>query len=221
MAWKVNPEYKEMPNNPIVSAPQRKVTDASIKELLKDGTPDWYSHPKDWKNFAIEYCMAEKEANDNLVAEYRMEDQEDLVDFKARNVNIMSTKDFVLTLRANGIKCFALYSGMPGTVGLWVVVPSPQGAALRPIAMMQTPAMIEWSVLRLDEHDLPNGEDYRGWRTVLCQMIRKSVITEKRAHQIFGRPTDSIVSRRYRRTLWAHRHRKENIQIVDQMERQS
>lgn len=204
-----------MPNNPIVSAPQRKVTEESIKVLLKNGTPDWYKHPKDYKNFAIEYTQSEHENNRALVSEFRMEDQDILVDFRARNVNIMSTKDFVLKLRANGIKCFALYHGMPGTCGLWVVVPSSNGAVLRSIGMMQTPAQIEWSVLRLDEHGLPAGEDYRGWRTLVCLLVRKGILTERRAHEIFGRPTDSIVSRRYRRTLYAHRHRKENIPIQD------
>ena len=150
-----------------------------------------------------------------MVLGYRMADQELLTDYKARAINIMSTKSFVEKLRENGIKCFALYHGLPQTVGLWVVVPTPTGRRLRPIAFMQTPAMIEWSVLRLDKHGLPNGEDYRGYRTVIAQMIRKGVLTEEKAHEIFGRPTDSVVSRRYRKTLWAFRHRKENIEIRD------
>jgi hypothetical protein len=67
--------------------------------------------------------------------------------------------------------------------------------------------MIEWSVLRLDDHGIANGEEYRGWRTVVSQLILKGVLTEKRAHEIFGRPTDSIVSRKYRQRLWEYRHR--------------
>lgn len=192
-----------------------KATQAAVKELLKAGTPDWYRFPQDYKQYAKETFAYDKETSDAMVREYQIDDQEQLIDFKARNVNIMSTKDFVMKLRDNGIPCLALYNGMPGTAGLWAIVPTDHGADVRYIAFLQTPAMIEWSVLRLDDHYLPNGEDYRGWRTVLSELIRKGAISEEKAHLIFGPPTDSIVSRRYRRTLCQFRNRKENIEVRD------
>jgi hypothetical protein len=217
MAWNINPEYKKIENNPIVSTHDLKTTTATIKDMLKDGTPDWYSHPEDYKNFAKEMMATEKENSDGMVLGYKMDSQELLTNYKARAVNIMSTRSFVERLRDNGIQCFALYNGLPQTVGLWVIVSSNTGARLRPIAYMQTPAMIEWSVLRLDEHGLPDGESYRGWRTVVSQLVRKEILTEEKAHDIFGRPTDSVVSRRYRKTFWAHRHRNESLVARDDL----
>ena len=192
-----------------------KATTATIKELLKDGTPDWFSHPEDYKAFAKESFQAEQEISNGMVLGYKMGDQDILTNYKARAVNITSTREFISKLRNNGIKCFTIYNGLPQTVGLWCIVPTNHGTDVRYISFLQIPAMIEWSVLALDKHGLPAGESYRGWRTVVSQLIRKEVVTEERAHEIFGPPTDSIVSRRYRQTLWFHRHRKENIPVQD------
>ena len=214
MSWSINPEYKAI-QDPLKPYRNIRQTEATIKEYFKDGTPDWIVHPEDYRNFALEEMQCNKEQSDAQVAEYRMEDQRELIDFKSRNVNIVDSKKFVLKLRDNGIKCLALYNGMLGTAGLWAIVPTNHGADVRYITMIQIPAMIEWSVLALDDHGLPAGEEYRGWRTVLCELIKKGVVTERRAHEIFGRPTDSIVSRRYRRSLFEFRHRHENIEVRD------
>lgn len=215
MGWSINPEYKEIKKNPINPFHDLQTTTKTIKELLKDGTPDWFSHPEDYKNFVRENAQYDYETSRDMVLEYRMEDQEQLIDFNARNVNIIGSKEFVLKLRENGVHCIAHYNGRPGTAGLWAIVPTTHGTDVRFITEIQIPAMIEWSVLRLDEHGLPNGCDYIGWRNAVSMLIRKGVLSEERAHEIFGRPTDSIVSRRYRRTLWAHRHRKTNIPVRD------
>jgi hypothetical protein len=71
---------------------------------------------------------------------------------------------------------------------------------------MQIPAMVEWSILNLDKHGLPAGEGYRGYRTAIAQLIKKGVLTEKKAHEIFGKSTEGTVSRRYRRSLHAIRN---------------
>lgn len=202
-------------DDPIKSVHDLTTTRETIKQLLAGGTPDWVKHPADYKNYAKEAFAAEKENSDRQVSQYKIEDQEELIDFKARNVNLMSTFDFVKKLRDNGVKCFMVYNGLPGTVGLWAVVPTFHGIDVRYICFMQIPAQIEWSVLHLDEHHLPAGESYRGWRTVLSQLIQKGVLTEEKAHQIFGRPTDSIVSRRYRRTLYGFRNRKQEVSHRD------
>lgn len=214
MGWSVNPEYKQL-DKPWVEHHDTVTTKETIKEILKAGTPRWYSHPEEFKNYAIEAMQEEKEISNDMVLGYKIEDQEQLIDFKARNVNIISTIEFLRKLKDNGVRCFASYAGMPQTVGLWAYVPSKTGDTVRYITYMQIPAMIEWSVLRLDAHNLPNGEDYRGWRTVVSELIKKKVLTERRAMEIFGNPTDSIVSRRYRRTLHEYRHRKRDVAVRD------
>ena len=189
-----------------------KTTQATIKTLLAGGTPDWVKHPQDYKAYANESYLAEKEISDSQVKSYKMGHQDILTNFKARNVNIMSSRQFVKTLRDNGFPCFTMDNGLAGTVGLWHIVPTPHGLQARYSAFLQIPAMIEWSVLAVDNHGLPAGESYRGWRTVLSEMIKKDIITEQRAHEIFGKPTDSIVSRLYRESLWTVRHSRPQIQ---------
>jgi hypothetical protein len=185
-----------------------KTTNESIKQLLADGTPDWVRFPHDYKNFVREAFAAEKEISDEMAEQYHMEDQEDLSNAKARMVNPMSTKDFIRKLRANGIKCFIIDNGFPkNTVALWCIPPGSTGKA-RYICYMQVPAMYEWSVLKLDPWKKPVGEDYRGWRTVIVQLVEKEILTEYKAHQIFGQPSENAVFSRYRRSLWEARNKR-------------
>lgn len=189
-------------DDPIRSKHNVKATQATIKELLKSGTPDWFTRPKEYLAFAKESYQADKEASDRQVQEFKAQDQDILTNYESRYVNPMATRDFIKKLRDNGIKCFTIFAGQPFQVGLWVVSPTLTGGRPKYICYLQIPAMIEWSILNLDGHGLPNGEMYRGWRTVLAQLIKKEVLSEKKAHQIFGKPTESFVSRRYNRSLY-------------------
>lgn len=181
-----------------------KTTRESIKALLADGTPNWIRFPNDYKNFVRESFQEEKEQSDAQVASYKMEDQHILTNEVARKVNPVGTRDFIGKLRKNGVRCFTIDNGMAGTVGLWAMKPN----AIEPtyVCFLQIPAMYEWSLLRLDEHGLPAGERFRGWRTVVSQLIVKKILSEKRAHEIFGKPTESINGRRYRETLFNFRN---------------
>lgn len=190
-------------DDPIRSHHDLNRTRQSIKELLKDGTPDWVKFPHDYKALAQEWKEYEKQQSDAMVAQYRMPGQEILSDPEPRKINIVNTREFLKRLRDNGVTCFTFYNGMPGTVGLWAC--RPNRSEVEYIAYCQVPCMYEWSVLRLDAHGLPNGEDFRGWRTVLSQLIIKEILTEEKAHKIFGEPSGpaSVI---YRRTLWNFRN---------------
>lgn len=191
-------------DDPIRSRHDLKTTRQSIKDLLANGTPKWVSHPEDYKALAKESYLADKEQSDAMVREYRMQGQEILSDAKPRMVNIIQTREFIKKLRDNGIRCFTFQNGHPQQVGLWAC--RPNSVELTYVCFMQIPCMYEWSVLRLDRHGLPNGEDFRGWRTVLSQLVVKDIATETKLHKIFGRPTDAITSRRYRQTLFNFRN---------------
>jgi len=65
--------------------------------------------------------------------------------------------------------------------------------------------MYEWSLLKEDSHKAPVGE-LRGWRAVLIQLIKKEILTEWQAHQIFGYPSNNPVFRRYHQSLWEIRN---------------
>jgi hypothetical protein len=190
--------------DPIRARHNLTATRESIKQLLSGGTPDWCRFPEDYRQFVKESFAAEREQSLSQVAEYRHPDQILLTDAAPRKVNVIVTREFIRKLRNNGVKCFTVYNGMPGTAGLWACTPFSD--EMKYMCYVQIPAMYEWSVMRLDNHNLPNGEDFRGWRTVLSQIIIKEVLTEKKAHEIFGRPVEAAVSRLYRRTMWNFRN---------------
>ena len=185
-------------------------TRETIQHLLAGGTPDWVKWPEDFKDYAKEAFAAEKEISDEMAEQYEIEDQKDLLNREARMINPMSTDDFVAKLRRAGIKCFTVYNGMPSTVGLWCLPPKEHQRA-RYICFMQIPAMYEWSVLKVDRHNIPMGEAFRGWRTVIMELIKKRILTEYQAHKIFGKPSNDPVFRRYHRTLWEVRNGREWI----------
>jgi hypothetical protein len=185
-----------------------KTTKETISKLLAGGTPNWFKWPKDYKNFAQEAVLADREVSQKMVQRYRMEDQELLINEVARKVNPIRTRDFVEKLRGSGVKCYTIQNGFPpSTVALWAFRPGTDHVV--PICYLQVPAMYEWSVLRLDHRGLPSGESFRGWRTAEVQLIEKGIISEARAHEIFGRPVDGPVSRRFRKNLFWLRNRRE------------
>jgi hypothetical protein len=191
-------------DDPIRSRHDIKATRQSIKQMLAGGTPDWVRFPSEYKSFVRESFQAEKEQSDRMVRQYRLDNQDELTDEKSRKVNIVRSRDIIKKLRDNGVRCFTIDNGMAGTVGLWACKPNSQEMTY--VCYMQIPFMCEWSIVRLDRHGLASGESYRGWRTILAQLIVKEILTEKKVHAIFGRPNDSITSRRYRETLFNFRN---------------
>lgn len=183
-------------------------TQEAIKQLLAGGTPDWVRFPHEFKDMAREAFAAEKEYSDRMAEQYKWPDQDTLTKKEARCVNQMSTLSFIDKIRKLGVKCFFIDNGYPPqSVALWAMPPNRTDKA-RYICWMQVPAMYEWSLLRLDRHGIPNGEDYRGWRTILAQLILKDILPESAVHQAFGMPAPNEISLRYYRTLWEKRHGK-------------
>jgi hypothetical protein len=187
-----------------------KTTRETIKKLLAGGTPNWVRFPKDYKAFAQEAVLADREVTQKMGLRYKMDNQEELLNEQARKVNPIRTRDFIEKLRAAGVKCYTIDNGFPpATVALWSFRPGTDHVV--PVCYLQTPAMYEWSVLRLDHRGLPNGEAFRGWRTVEVQLIEKGIISEAKANEIFGHPTDGVASRRFRRSLYWYRNRRERL----------
>ena len=193
--------------NPYKERHDLKTTQATIKSLLADGTPNWIRFPNDYKNFVKESFQQAKEESDAQVSGYKLEHQDILTNAPARKVNAIATRDFIQKLRKAGVKCFSVDNGFPPqTVALWAIKPNSDKVIY--VCYLQVPWQYEWSLLKIDRHGLPIGEDFRGWRTVLAQLILKGIVTEKKAHEVFGRPTDSEVSMIYRETLYYVRNQK-------------
>jgi len=205
-----NPSNMPLQNlsNPWEGRHDLKRTRETISKLLAGGTPNWIKWPKDYKAFAQESFLADREVSETMARRYKMEDQELLLNEVARKVNPVSTRDFIQKMRSAGIKCYTIEMGYPPqTVALWAFKPGTDHVV--PVCYLQVPAMYEWSILRLDKRGLPNGEAYRGWRTVEVQLVEKGIITEAQAHRIFGRPVDGPVSRKFRQSLHWFRNRRE------------
>jgi hypothetical protein len=207
MAEQIKPPLQSL-DDPWKERHDLKTTRETIKKLLAGGTPNWFKWPKDYKNFAQEAVLADREVSQKMAFRYKMDDQEELLNEVARKVNPIRTRDFIEKLRSAGVKCYTIDNGFPpATVALWSFRPGTDHVV--PVCYLQVPAQYEWSVLRLDKRGLPNGEAFRGWRTVEVQLIEKGIISEAQAHEIFGRPVDGPVSRRFRKSLYWFRNRRE------------
>lgn len=148
------------------------------------------------------------ERNNASVSQYRLYMQDE---FKLRREGrILHMNDFLRMLRSCGLR--AVYGdkgGMPKTLPLAIFHegynPETCGHtsqwAPHYVCFVQVPLMQEYEEIFIDEHNLPAGIKRRGWRTVLLRLIDKGLLTEEKAHEVFGRPAESPISRRYLATL--------------------
>jgi hypothetical protein len=201
--------------NPFNERHDIDATHEAIQQMLAGGTPNWVKWPQDYRSYVRESFAAEKEISNKMAAAYKWDDQEQLTNEVARKVNPISTINFIKKLTDNGIKTAVMESGLQGTVALWAMPPRKTNK-LRYVCYLQVPAMYEWSVLRLDSHGIPNGENFRGWRTVAVQLVEKEIITEEQCHKIFGVPSPNTISARYFRSLWEKRNGHRFVDIEDQ-----
>lgn len=184
-------------------------TEATVREILKHGTPDWVKHPEDYKNLAKEDYLRTKENSDKQVSSFKMDGQDILADENVSKINRMSLDVFMSKLRSNGLKAWCVESTLRNnTGGLWVTSPTTEGFKPKFVTTIQYPAMYEYSVLRLDDHGLPIGEKFIGWRNAVAQLIVLGIWSEEQAHRVFGPPVIGPRSVRYRKTLWNYRNNR-------------
>jgi hypothetical protein len=179
-----------------------------VKEMLKDGeVHKMHAHPEDYKNWHDEEKAADKEKSDRLAQFHKIEDQAELTDEDNSLINFRNVNWFLRTLKENGVKC-KVSQERPETCGLWCVVPGKELLGYQFVTSMQVPVMPEWGLLHEEEHGVANGEAAIGWRQVLAQLVLKRVMAEGEIHRIFGHPSATKRTERYRRTLWAARNGK-------------
>lgn len=199
-------------NDAWMSRVDMKTSQETIKKLLAGGTPNWLRWPKEYKAFAQESILADKETSERMARRYKMEGQDMLTNKLARMVNPIGTRDFIQKIRNAGVQCYTIDNGYPpSTVALWAFKPGTDHVV--PVCYLQVPAMYEWSILRLDHRGLPSGEDYRGWRTVESELVRKGIVSEAQANDIFGRVADGPVSKRFRETMHSFRNRRALVAV--------
>lgn len=200
------PQHRSVADN--LSASKRGIG-ALVKEVLKDGTPDWIKFPNDYRNWLEEGDEEERERSSQSAKAYQMENQHELTDEDSSLRNFMDTNTFLDKLRAGGIKVKAYQNPqLPQTAGLYAIKPGYEQLDYIFVTSMQVPVMPEWSLLREEEHFIPNGEAAIGWRQVLVMLAMKEIADETTLHKIFGEPNSSKRSRRYRRTMYGIRNGK-------------
>lgn len=144
-----------------------------------------------------------KEYNDHTAQEYQWVSPEEYADAGARIGRVMHSSTFINLLRKAGVKCWYRQHPQAGKVTL-VVQRGDMAAEVG--CWVQAGFMPELGVMRFDDHGIPTTEKFRGWRTCLLQLILKSVITEKKAEEIFGAPATTPAFHRYNATLRSFRN---------------
>lgn len=136
------------------------------------------------------------ESNTEARKQHRWEQQNELK--AVRTGRVLHMNDFLNKLKQCGLNTwYTDKGGMAGTLGLFVSSRDiPQY-----IGFVQVPLMQEYEELHFDSYDVPLGPKRRGWRTLLLKLIDAGLLTEQKAHEIFGEPATGPVSRRYRHYL--------------------
>lgn len=179
-----------------------------VKEQLKGGTPKWIAHPEDYRQMVAEFHAKAQEALLDECYAYKCQDQDLLAD-PSRRMNLMPAAVFMRKLRNEGkLTCFSHDSpDRDGSASLFVLIPTAKGGEFAPICPIQVPLMWEWSLVRLDPRtQLPSGFRDIGWRSAVRCLVMRGILTEQKAHQIFGAPREVPASRIYRRMLCEYRN---------------
>lgn len=151
-----------------------------------------------------EYCY-QKEMNDEISEQYQWLTPDEYADVDQRTGRVMHSSTFITELRKAGITCF--YTEHPQPQKATLMISRQNGLMPAEVACwVQVGFMPELSIMRFDEHGVPLDERRRGWRTCLLQLILKSVITEEKANEIFGKPKQTAAFARYNGLLQSFRN---------------
>lgn len=152
----------------------------------------------------LETYHEEKELSDEVAKQYQWVHPSEYADEGPRKGRIKHSSEIINILRRKcGVKCWYRPHPQPRKITLMVQ----RGGGLMPPEVgcwVQEGFMPEYTVMGFDSHGAPLAEKYRGWRTVLLQLILKGMLREKTAHKYFGK-AESPVSGRYNATLQAFR----------------
>jgi hypothetical protein len=150
-----------------------------------------------------ELCRIQEE-NDSVAAEYRWLSPEEYKDEKARIGRIMHSSE-LMTKLTEECGLTAQYRAHPQPKRITLLVDTTNGIkGLEVACWVQFGYMPEFSICNFDDHGVVLQEAYRGWRTVLLQLIIKRMITEETATRVFGEAVGPA-SRRYLEILQGFR----------------
>lgn len=141
-----------------------------------------------------------KEGNAEVAKEYQWCTPEEYKDIQMRMGRIMHSSELINKLR-NQLQLRCWYRNHPHADKITLMVQRNDGMAEPEVACwVQNGYAPEYTVMGFDEHGVPVAEKYRGWRTVLLQLVLGGHTTEEKAHKVFG-PADRDCAGRYNSIL--------------------
>lgn len=146
-----------------------------------------------------------QELNAYAAQAYQWCTPDEYADMQMRMGKIIHSSELITTLRNKlHLKCW--YREHPHADKVTLVVQRGDGMLEPEVGCwVQRGYMPEYTVMGFDQHGVPMAERFRGWRTVLLQLILKGLITEEAAHKIFG-PAERECAERYNSILWGIRN---------------
>jgi hypothetical protein len=145
-----------------------------------------------------------KEENDSLAQDYQWLSPDEYEDEKARIGRIMHSSELIKRLTEEcGLN--ARYRSHPQPKRITLLVDSTQGIRGMEVACwVQFGYMPEFSICNFDEHGVVLQEAYRGWRTVLLQLLVKRMLDEDTVNKVFGEAVGPA-SRKYHQLMQSFR----------------
>jgi hypothetical protein len=162
----------------------------------------------DSSNQAKEELAKQKEYSNEVAKEYQWCTPEEYKEIQMRFGRIMNHAELITKLRDEcHLKVY--YQDHPHPDKLVLLYSDSLGMKKPEMACwVQNGYMPEYTVMGFDDHGAPLAEKYRGWRTVLLQLILKNILTEELAHKVFG-PALLPCAERYNTILHSHRNREQ------------
>lgn len=175
--------------------------DEKVSPDLAEGIKRYSEHRHDRSSSQNEeeYCK-QKEMSDEMAKEYQWLHPSEYSDAGPRVGRILHSSEVINKLRKCGIRCWYRQHPQPKKITLVVY----RDGELQVGCWAQHGYMPEYSIVRFDEHGVPLDEKFRGWRTMLLQLILKGLLTEDDANKEFGYASGPA-SVRYRSTLYSFR----------------
>jgi hypothetical protein len=126
-----------------------------------------------------------REENAVIASQYQFVKPEDYEDEAARVGRIMSHDEFITILRRKlNLKCFYREMNHPQKIALWAVK---DDLPAESVGWVKRGLTTELSIMRFDDHGVPLDEKFRGWRTVLMNLVMKGFLKEHDVRRVFGR----------------------------------
>src|ERR1035437_5431709 len=140
----------------------------------------------DSSNQTKEELHRQKELSSEVAKEYQWCTPEEYADILMRFGRIINHDRLIMKLRDEcHLKVY--YRQHPHADKLTLLYSDSFGMKKPEVACwVQRGWMPEYTIMGFDDHGIPLAEKYRGWRTVLLQLILKGILTEKVAHKVFG-----------------------------------